>query len=81
MFSVSPFSITKTNAQAIQVVLDQKLVDFKGKVGVHTTSSEKTLFLSGSDVAKYLETTGVKTTVVDFSAATSAGYVAIALFR
>lgn len=65
--SVSPFSITKDNASAVQVILDQRLVDSASKIAVHPSRSDITAFVSGTDIKSYLENTGVKVTVVEFS--------------
>ena len=65
--TVSPFTITKENAAAVQVALDQRILDAKVQIGVHASKSDETAFVSGSEIQKYLESTGVKVTVVDFS--------------
>lgn len=64
---VSPLSITKDNAAAVQVVLDQRLVDSAAKVAVHPSRSDVTIFVAGSEIKTYLEKAGVKVTVVEFS--------------
>lgn len=67
MYIVSPLSITKENAAAIQVVFDQRLVDSTAKVAVHPSRSDVTVFVTGSEIKSYLENAGVKVTVVEFS--------------
>lgn len=67
MYIVSPLSITKENAAAIQVVLDKRLVDSTAKVAVHPSRSDVTVFVAGSEIKSYLENAGVKVTVVEFS--------------
>jgi len=66
---VSPYTITQDNAASVQIALDQRILDSSAKIGVHTTKSEETAFVSGSEIKSYLESTGVKLTVVDFSLA------------
>lgn len=65
---VSPLSITKANAEQVIVALDAALASSTEKQAVHAGSSDKTLLLSGEDIAKYLGSTGVKTEVIDFVA-------------
>lgn len=64
---MSPLTITKENASAVQVALDQRIIDSSAKIGIHTSKSEETAFVSGTELHAYLESTGVKITVVDFS--------------
>lgn len=66
---LSPYTITQENAASVQIALDQRILDSSAKIGVHTTKSEETAFVSGSEIKSYLESTGVKLTVVDFSLA------------
>ncbi|KAI5818769.1 hypothetical protein BZA77DRAFT_364048 [Pyronema omphalodes] len=66
---VSALTITKENAAAVQVAFDQRILDSTAQVGIHTSSSEQTAFVSGSEIKSYLESTGVKLTVIDFSLA------------
>ncbi|KAL7273694.1 ribose-phosphate pyrophosphokinase 1 [Rhizina undulata] len=68
-FDVSPLSITKDNASAVQVAFDQRILDTPVKVAVHPSKSDVTIFVSGAEIKKYLEDTGVKLTVVDFGIA------------
>lgn len=67
MYVVSPLSITKDNASAIQVVLDQRLVDSTAKIAVHPSKSDVTVFVAGSEIKSYLENAGAKVTVVEFT--------------
>jgi prolyl-tRNA synthetase len=67
--TVSPLSITKANATAVQVVLDSRLVESTPKIAVHPSKSDVTVFISGTEIKTYLEGTGVKVTVVDFGLA------------
>jgi len=66
---VSPLAITKDNSSAVQVLLDQRLVDAP-KVAIHPSGSNTTSFVSGADIKCYLEETGVKITVHTFNAVT-----------
>lgn len=65
---VSPLSINKANAEKIVVALDASLAASSDKQAVHAGSSDKTLLLSGQDIAKYLESTGTKVEIIDFAA-------------
>lgn len=49
------------------MVLDASLASSSDKFAVHAASSEKTVFLTGIDIAKYLESTKAEVKVVDFS--------------
>ncbi|RPA74531.1 putative prolyl-tRNA synthetase C19C7.06 [Ascobolus immersus RN42] len=64
----SPFQITSENSAQVQVVLDAKLVASE-LVAVHANNSTETVFLSGADIKKYLESTGVKVFETDFTLA------------
>lgn len=68
---MSPLNVTKANAldgaQPVLVVLDQSLATSSGRYAVHAASSEKSIFLPGTDIAKYLESTGADLKIVDFS--------------
>lgn len=66
---MSALTITKENAATVQVAFDQRILDSTAQVGIHTSSSEQTAFVSGSEIKSYLESTGVKLTVIDFSLA------------
>ncbi|CAZ85151.1 unnamed protein product [Tuber melanosporum] len=63
---VSPLTITKDNSSAVQVLLDQRLVDAP-KVAIHPSGSNTTSFVSGADVKRHLEETGVKLTICTFN--------------
>lgn len=67
--NVSPLSITKENATAVQVVLDSRLVESTAKIAVHPSKSDVTVFVSGMEIKTYLEGSGVKVTVVEFGLA------------
>ncbi|KAG0138116.1 hypothetical protein HOY82DRAFT_666657 [Tuber indicum] len=66
---VSPLTITKDNSSAVQVLLDQRLVDAP-KVAIHPSGSNTTSFVSGADVKRHLEETGVKLTIRTFNTVT-----------
>ncbi|KAI9773988.1 MAG: hypothetical protein M1839_001939 [Geoglossum umbratile] len=69
---VSALSVTESNATAVQVVLDQKITDGKELVAIHPSKSSETIFMKGGGIKAYLEKTGVKLTVHDFSAGVAA---------
>ncbi|SPO22873.1 probable proline-tRNA ligase [Ustilago trichophora] len=64
---VSALSITKDNASQLIAVLDASLATSTDHFAVHAASSEQTLFMTGAEIAKYLQSTGVKLEVVDFA--------------
>ncbi|EST10206.1 Anticodon-binding [Kalmanozyma brasiliensis GHG001] len=64
---VSALSITKDNASQLIAVLDASLATSTEHFAVHAASSEETLFMSGAEITKYLQSTGVKLEVVDFA--------------
>ncbi|KAJ1032388.1 hypothetical protein NDA16_000415 [Ustilago loliicola] len=64
---VSALSITKDNASQLIAVLDASLATSTDHFAVHAASSEETLFMTGAEIAKYLQSTGVKLEVVDFA--------------
>ncbi len=64
---VSALSITKDNASQLIAVLDASLATSTDTFAVHAASSEETLFMTGAEIAKYLQSTGVKLEVVDFA--------------
>jgi prolyl-tRNA synthetase len=61
--TVSPLSITSVNAaegpHPVLVVLDASLATSSENFAVHAASADKTIFLSGIDVVKYIENTKV----------------------
>lgn len=63
--------MTKKNAaeqsHPMVVILDSALAQSSEAFVFHAASSEKSIFLSGKDVATYLESTGVAVQVVDFA--------------
>lgn len=73
---VSPLNVTKANAaeasHPLLVVLDQSLASSSELFALHAASSDTTIFLTGQDVHKYLQSTGVALQVVDFTKLTSA---------
>ncbi|ODQ52156.1 prolyl-tRNA synthetase [Saitoella complicata NRRL Y-17804] len=71
--AVSPLSITKENAAAVEVALDSRIAAATEKLAIHPAASDKTIFISAADLKKYLEETGVKVTEVDFAAAKAQG--------
>lgn len=64
---VSALSITRENASQLVAVLDAGLATSTDHFAVHAASSEQTLFMTGAEIAKYLQSTGVKLEVVDFA--------------
>lgn len=68
--AVSPLSVSSANAagasQPVLVVLDASLATSTENFAVHAASADKTLFLSGLEIVKYLESTGVDMKVIDF---------------
>jgi prolyl-tRNA synthetase len=69
---VSVLAVTESNAAAVQVVLDQKITEGKKPIAVHPSKSSETIFMTGGEIKAYLEKTGVKLTIHDFSAGTVA---------
>jgi prolyl-tRNA synthetase len=65
---VSALSVLESNATAVVVVLDQKVVDSTVPIALHPSKSTVTIFKSGKEIQEHLEKTGVKLTVIDFSA-------------
>jgi prolyl-tRNA synthetase len=63
---VSPLSITAANASSVVLVLDSALASSDDTFVMHAFSSEKSVALKGTDIAKYLQSTGVKTHTVNF---------------
>ncbi|PWN88352.1 putative proline-tRNA ligase [Acaromyces ingoldii] len=68
---VSPLSVSKANgpegSHPLLVVLDAFVASSEEQFAFHAASSEKTIFLTGKEVAKYLESTGAKVETIDFS--------------
>lgn len=68
---ISPLSVSTANAEEgshpILVVLDESLASSSDSFALHAASSDKTIFLTGQDVQKYLQSTGVALKVIDFS--------------
>src|SRR5271167_3328465 len=64
---VSPLSICKDNAQALQVILDSQLVSSNDLLAFHPSDASKTVFINSTQLRDYLKSTGVKTTEVDFT--------------
>ncbi|PWZ00860.1 putative proline-tRNA ligase [Testicularia cyperi] len=64
--TVSALSITKDNAAQLIAVLDASIATSTEHFAVRAASSEETLFMTGAEIAKYLQSTGVKLEVVDF---------------
>ena len=63
---VSPLSINKDNSASLIVALDAALATSMDSFAVHAASAEETLFMTGAEIAKYLQSTGAKVEVVDF---------------
>ncbi|KAF3929647.1 hypothetical protein ABW20_dc0109410 [Dactylellina cionopaga] len=64
---VSPFSITKSNASTVKVVLDKLLLDYPGRLGVHPNDSAQTFFVYWRELQDYLLGTEVEIVEVDFT--------------
>lgn len=64
--TVSALSINKQNAAQLIVVLDAGLAASTDHFAVHAASAEETIFMTGAEIAKYLQSTGVKLEVLDF---------------
>jgi prolyl-tRNA synthetase len=71
---VSPLSISKENASAVQVVLDSQLIESQDLLAFHPSDESKTVFITSAQLREYLASTGVKTTEVEFTAAPVGGY-------
>jgi prolyl-tRNA synthetase len=68
--SVSPLSITKEIFSKVQTVVDKSLDTSSAPLALHANSSSSSIFLSGSDILKYLrslETDENKVTELDFA--------------
>lgn len=69
--SVSPLCVTKANAaegtHPLLVVLDASLASSTGMFAFHAASADKTIFLTGKDIGKYLHSTGAVVQTVDMS--------------
>lgn len=68
---MSPFAITADSFTKVVVVLDSSVASSAIPLAVHAQSSDKTIFISGKDIATYLtslETADTKVQVVDFEA-------------
>lgn len=59
--------MTEANASQITVVIDEALATSSETFAVKAGASDKTLLLKGSDIAKYLESTGAKSHLIDFT--------------
>ncbi|UZJ52191.1 hypothetical protein CBS101457_001511 [Exobasidium rhododendri] len=74
---VSPLSISSANAaegiNPVLVVLDSSLASSMENFAVHAASADKTIFLTGVDIAKYIQSTDTQTKVIDFSKLAAAG--------
>ncbi|SPO38151.1 probable proline-tRNA ligase [Pseudozyma flocculosa] len=64
---VSPLSINTNNAGPLIVALDAALATSSDSFAVHAAAADQTLFMTGAEIAKYLQSTGAKVEVVDFS--------------
>jgi len=71
---VSPLSISKENASAVQVILDSQLIASQDLLAFHPSDESKTVFITSAQLQEYLASTGVKTTEVEFTDALSGGY-------
>ena len=71
---VSPLSISKENAGAVQVILDSQLIASQDLLAFHPSDESKTVFITSAQLQEYLASTGVKTTEVEFTNALSGGY-------
>jgi hypothetical protein len=65
---VSPLSISKENANSVQVVLDSELITSQDLLAFHPSDESKTIFITSTQLQEYLASTGVKTTEVEFTA-------------
>ncbi|KDN36289.1 putative proline-tRNA ligase [Tilletiaria anomala UBC 951] len=64
---VSPLSITSSNASQITLVIDSALASSSDSFALKAGSSDKTMLLKGTDIAKYLESSGAKAHLIDFA--------------
>ncbi|PKI82450.1 hypothetical protein MVES_003655 [Malassezia vespertilionis] len=64
---VSPFSVTKSNASNVRVLLDAAVVSSHVLYAVHANSASETLFVPGAAIARYLEDAGAQIETVDLS--------------
>ncbi|KXN89153.1 Putative proline--tRNA ligase C19C7.06 [Leucoagaricus sp. SymC.cos] len=68
--SLSPLALTKDNFSRVTTVVDSTISSTVAPFAVHANSASSTLFLSGSDILKYLkslETDAVKLNELDFA--------------
>ncbi|PWN50876.1 putative proline-tRNA ligase [Violaceomyces palustris] len=63
---VSPLSINSANAAPLIVALDSAIASSSESFAVHASSADQTLFMTGTDIAKYLESTGAKVNFLNF---------------
>jgi prolyl-tRNA synthetase len=64
---VSALAVTESNAASVQVVLDQRVTEENDLIAVHPSKSSETIFMTSGDIQAYLEKTGVKLTIHNFS--------------
>lgn len=67
---VSPLALNKENFSKVVTILDSSITSSSSTFALHALSSSSTLFLSGKDVAAYvqsLETDDKKVQVLDFT--------------
>jgi prolyl-tRNA synthetase len=67
---VSPLALTKDNFSRVATVVDSTISSTTAPFAIHANSSTSTVFLSGSDILKYLkslETDSTKLNELDFT--------------
>lgn len=73
---VSALSISSANAangtHPLLVVLDASLASSSENFAVHAASADKTIFLTGTDIANYIQSTKAEVKFIDFSKLASA---------
>uniref|UniRef100_A0A7S1M0C4 proline--tRNA ligase n=1 Tax=Neobodo designis TaxID=312471 RepID=A0A7S1M0C4_NEODS len=73
---VTPLALINDAAKAVKVVLDQRLLDFPGEVGVHPCRNDQTLFLPVPQLTQYVASLGYTAVPLDFAAAAAAAAAA-----
>lgn len=66
---VSPLSISNESASQVQVLIDSKIIASEELLAFHPSDASKTVFITSKQLREYLESTGVKVTEVEFTAA------------
>lgn len=73
---MSPLSVSNANAaegtHPVLVVLDSTLASSSDNFAVHAASADKTIFLTGTEIVKYIESTKAQVKVIDFAKLASA---------